>query len=145
VCFSLRHGAIQDFLGDKVDKDMDFFEVLCSHIMVEADFNPSSLPFGFHSAGVNSSKQGSCGNQESVCLCKNPDIEIFECVLNGFVTGCSFHPERLIDFQILCCICYPSIGQTEKDFEQQQNGEVGELELSPLNWLIQSMKYLCEI
>lgn len=111
--------TMDDLLGNQIDKDMNFLEILRLLIAMEADLYPGAFPVGFQPTGINTSQHNAAWKKQAVYLSQNAFIKIGHGVLNGLITRCSSHPKRLINLQIIRCIRYPSIGKTEEDFEQE--------------------------
>jgi len=111
--------TMDDFLGNQVDEDMDFFEILLLLNALEADLYPCSFPVGFQPTGINPAQHNVAWKKQAVYVSQNAFIKIGHGVLNGLITRCSSHPKRLINLQIIRCVRYPSIGKTEEDLEQE--------------------------
>lgn len=144
-CGSFGDQTIDDFLGNQIYEDMGLLEIPFLLILLKAYLYPRSFPMGFQPAGVNTSKRDSLWKKELIDLGEKPLVKIVHRILNGLITRCSFHSERLVDLQIFRRTCNTAIRDTKKDFKQKKNRETGEFEFSPLYWLIQLMEHAPQV
>jgi hypothetical protein len=103
---------------------MDLLKIPSVLMFMEADDYPCTFMMGFHPATVKTTKWCGFRYQPLVDTYENIWCEVVHGVLYGFVAGCSFHPEELVELEVFSDAGECSVADTEHELQQEKYGEV---------------------